>query len=236
MLTTQFVAHILDALKKWLPRLARRCASLLFLFLSLLRRRFAAGHSKLEDWRLICSLSRHSSGLSQLQGGIARGNEPIFCSLLPVSTGETGQEELSSPSDHPYLRTISQHPRSGSIASIQLRDMDGARSAPASLEHVLPDPSGGRMSVASYPSFMTGRSIAVSQSRRDAYRTYMGPVHSHPYRLTSPPGNNHSIILTSPILPGNGQQLDSEVVVYDGPQIAGMVANEVRRYERYKPR
>lgn len=104
MLTTQFLVHILDALKKWLLRIARRSASLLFRFLSLVCRRFAVGHPKLGGWGL-ATRNHLSGGLprSQSQSDIARGSAPVCYSLLP--TDETVQEVTQEPqshSDDPY--------------------------------------------------------------------------------------------------------------------------------------
>jgi hypothetical protein len=104
MLTTQFLVHILDSLKKWLLRIARRSASLLFRFLSLVCRRFTAGHPKLGGWGL-ATRNNLSGGLprSQSQSDIARGSVPVCYSLLP--TDETVQEVTQEPqfhSDDPY--------------------------------------------------------------------------------------------------------------------------------------
>jgi hypothetical protein len=104
MLATQFLAHILDTLKKWLLRVARRSGSLLFRFLSLVYRRFAAGHPKLEGWGL-ATRNNISGGLPrfQSQSDIARGSAPVCYSLLP--TDETMQEVTREPqfrSDDPY--------------------------------------------------------------------------------------------------------------------------------------
>jgi hypothetical protein len=74
------------------------------------------------------------------------------------------------------------------------------------------------------------RSIAGSESRQAAYRIHKGPVNSRPN-----PDIGHRVHYVAP--PGSDERPDSEVVILsEGPPIAGMVAKDVRRYERCKPR
>ncbi|KAG1823438.1 uncharacterized protein BJ212DRAFT_1324204 [Suillus subaureus] len=108
MITGHF-AHILNILKKWLSRLARRSASLFFVVLSSLHR-FVAGHLKFGDRRLI---TRFPSGvLPRSQEDIRGEGSPICPSLLPPGQmGREATEEPPSPSDDPYTGSDSRHPR-----------------------------------------------------------------------------------------------------------------------------
>lgn len=97
------------------------------------------------------------------------------------------------------------------------------------------------------------RSIAGSESRQATYRTHKGPVHSRPvsvrgsladrspvvaapldlpvHAVTAPDPAIGHVHYTAP--PGNDDEPGSEVVIlYDGPPIVGMVADDVRRYQR----
>ncbi|OJA21582.1 hypothetical protein AZE42_04115 [Rhizopogon vesiculosus] len=107
------------------------------------------------------------------------------------------------------------------------------------------------------------RSIARSESRQAAYRIHKGPVNSRPGSIRSSIADPHhgspdmasaqlnlpiqAVPVTNPDIghharyiapPGSDeQQPGSEVVIlYDGPPITGMVARDVRRYERCNPR
>ncbi|KAG1869998.1 hypothetical protein F4604DRAFT_876837 [Suillus subluteus] len=108
MITGHFT-RILNILKKWLSRLARRSASLFFVVLSLLRR-FVAGHLKFGDRRLI---TRSSSGvLPRSQEDIGGEGSPICPSLLPPGQmGREATEEPPSPSDEPYTGSHPRNPR-----------------------------------------------------------------------------------------------------------------------------
>ncbi|KAG1862805.1 hypothetical protein DFJ58DRAFT_725284 [Suillus subalutaceus] len=108
MITGHFT-RILNILKKWLSRLARRSASLFFVVLSSLRR-FVAGHLKFGDRRLI---TRSSSGvLPRSQEDIGGEGSPICPSLLPPGqTGREATEEPPSPSDEPYTGSHPRNPR-----------------------------------------------------------------------------------------------------------------------------
>ncbi|KAG2041263.1 hypothetical protein BDR03DRAFT_979675 [Suillus americanus] len=105
-MTTGHFTHILNILKKWLSRLARRSASLFFVVLSSLHR-FVAGHLKFGDRRLI---TRFPSGvLPRSQEGIGGEGSPICPSLLPPGQmGREATEQPPSPSDDPYTGS---HPR-----------------------------------------------------------------------------------------------------------------------------
>ncbi|KAG1763483.1 hypothetical protein EDD22DRAFT_501793 [Suillus occidentalis] len=100
------------------------------------------------------------------------------------------------------------------------------------------------------------RSIAGSEIRQAAYRQHNGPVHSRPISVYSATGVHHgspntvSIPLDLPTQavpvsdhgfdhhvhytapPGSNELPGSEVIIYDGPQISSMVANDVMRYGR----
>ncbi|KAG2154249.1 uncharacterized protein EDB93DRAFT_191240 [Suillus bovinus] len=103
------VAYILNILKKWLSRLARRSATLFFVVLSSLRR-FLAGHLKLGDRRLITRFP--SAVLPRSQEDIKGQGPPICPSLLPPGQmRQEAGEEPPSPSDDPYTGSHSQHPR-----------------------------------------------------------------------------------------------------------------------------
>ncbi|KAG2059668.1 hypothetical protein BDR06DRAFT_668604 [Suillus hirtellus] len=98
MITDHFT-HILNILKKWLSRLARRSASLFFAVLSSLHR-FVARHLKLGDRRLI---TRFASEVPPRFQDDIKGEGSCVCpSLLPP--GQMGREarEPPSPSDDPY--------------------------------------------------------------------------------------------------------------------------------------
>lgn len=100
------LTHILNVLKKWLSRLARRSASLFFAILSFLHR-FASGHLKLGDRKLITRFP--SRALLRSQGDIEGEDVPICSSLLPPGLmGLEAVGEPPSPSDDPYTGT---HPR-----------------------------------------------------------------------------------------------------------------------------
>jgi hypothetical protein len=128
------------------------------------------------------------------------------------------------------------------------------------MRHLAPDMPYFRFASDSRASVSTGRSlvrsIAASESRQAAYRTHEGPVKSRPVSIRgsvagshrgSPaiastpldlpqalPGSDpiidHHVHYTAP--PSSGGQPGSEVMLYDGPPITAMVANDVRRYER----
>jgi hypothetical protein len=102
------------------------------------------------------------------------------------------------------------------------------------------------------------RSIAGSESRQAAYRTHKGPVHSRPVSVRSSLADRSPVVsapldlpvhaVTAPDTaidghvhytapPGSDDGPGPEVVMlYDGPPIAGMVAEGVRRYQRCNPR
>ncbi|KAG1729150.1 hypothetical protein EDB19DRAFT_2042391 [Suillus lakei] len=331
MMSSHFT-HILNILKKWLLRLARRSASLFFAVLSSLHR-FAAGHLKFGDRRLI---TRFRSGvLPGSQEDIVGEGSPICPSLLPP--GQIRREaagEPPSPSDDPYTGSHSRPLRKGtaippldanpttmgytsatetdgrhqgSVSSLHLslqmgessvnsrtdgplQDssspgplrlsglhevsathsrpqgyMDDARSVNTtctpSMRHLAPGRPYSQHASISRLSVGTGhssvRSIVGSESRKTAYRTHEGPVHSRPVSVHgsmidvhygSPDtlsipldlphqavpvldlGINHRVHHIAP--PDINEQPGPEVVTYDGPIIASMTANEVRRYNR----
>lgn len=108
MITGHFT-QILNILKKWLSRLARRSASLFFAVLSLLYR-FVAGRLKLGYRRLVtCFPSRVLP--RSLEDN--KGEGSLVCpSLLPPGQMEReAAEEPPSPSDNPYTGSHSLHPR-----------------------------------------------------------------------------------------------------------------------------
>jgi hypothetical protein len=111
MMAAKSLVRILNVLKKWVSRLARRCASLFFLFVSLLRRfQVAAGHTKFRDRRSFTRNPSSSSALPLSQGDTAGEDVPICSSRLP--TGQMEQEvtgERPYLSDDPYRRTHSRH-------------------------------------------------------------------------------------------------------------------------------
>lgn len=115
--------------------------------------------------------------------------------------------------------------------------------------------SESRFSVGSFT-----RSIAGSEIRQAAYRQHNGPVHSRPISVNSATdvhhespntvsipldlpaqavpvsdhGFDHHVHYTAP--PGSNKLPGSEVIIYDGPQISSMVANDVMRYDRCRYR
>ncbi|KAG1877005.1 hypothetical protein C8R48DRAFT_768568 [Suillus tomentosus] len=98
MITDHFT-HILNILKKWLSRLARRSASLFFAVLSSLHR-FVARHLKLGDRRLI---TRFASEVSPRSQEDIKGEDSCVCpSLLPPDQMGREAGEPPSPSDDPY--------------------------------------------------------------------------------------------------------------------------------------
>lgn len=108
-MTAGHLTYILNLLKKWLSRLARRSASLFFLVLSSLYR-FVAGHLKFRDRRLI---TRFPSGVLPRSREDIKGS-PICPSLLPPGqTGRAAAEEPPSPSDDPYTGSHSSSLRKG---------------------------------------------------------------------------------------------------------------------------
>ncbi|KAG2069099.1 hypothetical protein BDR04DRAFT_1102030 [Suillus decipiens] len=87
------------------------------------------------------------------------------------------------------------------------------------------------------------RSMAGSEARQAAYRTHKGPVYSRPISVYSTTGVvplsdygiDRHVHYTAP--PGSNELPGSEVVmIYDGPQTSPMVASDVSRYERCRPR
>jgi hypothetical protein len=108
-MTTSHFTHILNILKKWLSRLARRSASLFFVVLSSLHR-FVTGHLKLGHRKLI---ARFPGGvLSRSQEDLKGEGSPICPSLLPPGQmGREAAEEPPSPSDNPYTGSHSPHRR-----------------------------------------------------------------------------------------------------------------------------
>lgn len=101
MMTAHCLVRFLNTLKKWLSQLARRSASSLSLFLSLLRH-FVSGSGHLKPGacgqRLFAGTRFSSSGLLRSRGNIAKEEAPICSSFLPLP-----------PSDDPYSRITSQH-------------------------------------------------------------------------------------------------------------------------------
>jgi len=94
-MASQFLVHIF---KKWLSRLARRSVSVLFSFLSLLRR-LAAGYSGLRDRGTI--IRSHFSPRSQ--GYVAGDDILVYPSHLPLDqTSLEVEKGRSSLSDVPY--------------------------------------------------------------------------------------------------------------------------------------
>jgi hypothetical protein len=107
-MTESHFTHILNILKKWLSRIARRSASfkLFFLYLSSLRR-FVEDHLKLGRRRLIARFP--SRALWRSQDDLKGEGTSICPSLLPPGQmGREAAEEPPSPSDNPYTGP---HPR-----------------------------------------------------------------------------------------------------------------------------
>ncbi|KAG1799727.1 uncharacterized protein HD556DRAFT_60543 [Suillus plorans] len=101
------LTHIFNILKKWLSRLARRPTGLFFVVLSSLYR-FVPGHLKLGD-----RSTRFRSGVLPRSQEVIKGEDsPICLSLLPPGQMEReAGEEPPLPSDDPYTRSHSRHPR-----------------------------------------------------------------------------------------------------------------------------
>ncbi|KAG0695927.1 hypothetical protein DFH29DRAFT_245740 [Suillus ampliporus] len=107
MITPQFLAHILSALKKWFLQPARRSASLFSILLSLLRR-FTTCHSKPGDARSTTQPRLSSGVLPRTREGDIAGYDPPTCSsLLPSGQMLEATREPLYPSDDPYPRTLS---------------------------------------------------------------------------------------------------------------------------------
>ncbi|OAX32214.1 hypothetical protein K503DRAFT_627917 [Rhizopogon vinicolor AM-OR11-026] len=169
------------------------------------------------------------------------------------------EESRSHLSDHEFLRSHSR--QQGHIDDTH----SIATSRTPSMRHLAPGIPYSRYASGSRGSLSSGgshtRSIAGSESRQAAYRIHKGPVNSRPGSIRSPIVDLHhgspdmvSAPLDSPTqavpvtipdighvhyiaLPGSDERPGSEVVLlFDGPPIAGMVARDVRRYERCKPR
>ncbi|OJA08912.1 hypothetical protein AZE42_07366 [Rhizopogon vesiculosus] len=100
MMRAQFLAYIFEILKRWLLRLARRPASLLFSFLSLLRR-FTAGRGR----RWITGTRFSTEALMRSPGDVEGDDVPIYPSLLPPDQMLMGDRR--PPSDDPYSSTPS---------------------------------------------------------------------------------------------------------------------------------
>ncbi|OAX35810.1 hypothetical protein K503DRAFT_784809 [Rhizopogon vinicolor AM-OR11-026] len=100
MMRAQFLAYVFEILKKWLSRLARRPASLLFSFLSLLRR-FTAVHGR----RWIAGTRFSIEALMQSPGDVEGDHVPIYPSLFPPD--QTLMGDRPSHSDVPYSSTYS---------------------------------------------------------------------------------------------------------------------------------
>jgi hypothetical protein len=128
------------------------------------------------------------------------------------------------------------------------------------MRHLTPDTPYFRYASDSCASVSTGRSlvrsIAGSESRQAVYRTHEGPVNFRPVSIRNSIADLHRgspVIASTPLdlpqtLPGSDPVIDHhmhytvppsgdeepgpEVIPTDGPPIIGMVANDVRWYER----
>jgi len=232
-MTTRVFIHIVNGLKKWLSRLTRSSARLLFFFLSLLRRGLAA--------KLSCPT------VPQSQSDIVEENLSICSSFLP-SWLELAVEHLS-PSDDPYtgasrpLRGGTTVPSSsGNNATIEAytstAETDGAHLHSVSSSHLSLHASAGQ-------SASTGRSltrpIAVSEIRQ-AWRTHDGPVHSRPVNVcSSMPDLRHRTLGTASVpsdVPSQASAMSEVIIQYPAPPISRLVADEIRQYHsrRYQAR
>ncbi|OJA21578.1 hypothetical protein AZE42_04109 [Rhizopogon vesiculosus] len=167
-------------------------------------------------------------------------------------------ESRSHLSDHRLLRSHSR--RQGHIDDIH----SVTTSRTPSMRHLAPGipdsryASGSRVTLGSVHSL---RSTAGSESRQAAYRIHKGPVNYRPGSIRSSVADLHhgspdmvsapldlpmqAMPVTNPDIghhvhyiapPGSDERPGPEVVQYDGPPIAGMVAEDVRRYKRCNPR
>jgi hypothetical protein len=188
-------------------------------------------------------LHLHPGSMSSLNPSLhsVDGNRMSLRDQLQVSGSNISGHELSRPHRH---RGEDSH------------SVTTTRTPPT--RHLAPDMPYLRYASESRASVSTGRShvqsITASESQQAAYREHKGPVNCRPLSVRSI-ANSHrgSPDIDTPLtlpqaLPGldpvidphihytappsSGGQPGSEVILYDGPPIAAMVASDVRRYER----
>lgn len=245
MMTPNFLAHILRAFQKCLLRLARRSANSLSFFLSLLRR-FST-----------CSLKpgvRRSTTQPHLSRGalppaletdIAEEPLHICSSLLPPAEIQEVAREPLSPSDVPY-ETISRPSR-------RIVRENTTMSLPETTIGY-PGTAGSRSSLilgvgesptryATYTKRVRSRRVTIYSPIADFYRRTTDPVTfsldlpSQAAPVSDPVIGDHNIAVPCRDQEPGPEQPGPEVgMVYDSPPIGLLVAEEVRRHERYTPR
>jgi hypothetical protein len=250
MMTPHFLTHILRALQKWLLRLAPRSTSSLSVFLSLLRR-FSTCYSKPGVWRSTTQPHLSRGALPRpLEMNIVEAPMYTFSSLLPPAEIQEVAREPLSPSDLPY-ETISRPSRRivrENTAMSLPETTTGYPSAAGTNRH------GSRSSLilgmgesptryATYTKRVRSRRVTIYSPVADFHRRSTDPVTasldlpSQAAPVSELVIGGHNIALPCCDQEPGPEQPGPEVsIVYDSPPIGLLVAEEVRRHERYTPR
>ncbi|KAG1776360.1 hypothetical protein EV702DRAFT_1110101 [Suillus placidus] len=246
----RFLAHILRAFQKWLLRLARQSASSLSVFLSLLRR-FATCRSKPGVRRSPAQprLSRGAGVPQPLEMDIEEDSYTCSSLLPPGEMQEVAREPLS-PSDIPYetifrpSRRIVRENTSMSLPETTIGYPGAAgTTGRGSRSSLILSMGESPTRYATYTKRVRSRRVTIYSSVADLHRISTSPdavpldFPSQAAPISDPVIGCHNIASpcsdeqSRPEQPGPGVGM-----VYDSPPIGLLVAEEVRRYERYIPR
>jgi hypothetical protein len=249
MIKLRFLAHILRAFQEWFLRLTRQSANSLSVIFSSLRL-FATCRSNPRVRRSTAQPRLSRGDLSQpLEMDIVE-DDPYTCSSLlpPGEIQEVAREPLST-SDFPY-ETISRPSRHivRENTSMSLPETTIGYPGAAGTNR-----NGSRSSLvlsmgesptryATYTKRVSSRRVTIYNSIADLHRRSTDPA--IPFGLPS-----QAAPVSDPIIGGDNitspcsdeqsgpEQLGPETgIVYDSPPIGLLVADEVRRHERYTPR
>lgn len=250
MMTPKFLAHILRAFQKCLLRLARRSASSLSVFLSLLRRIYTC---RLKPGvRRLTTQPRLSRGVLPPALELDIAEEPLHtCSSLlpPAEIQEVAREPLSS-SDVPY-ETISRPSRRIVRENTAMSLPETTTGYPgtagtnrhSSRSSLILGMGESPTRYATYTKRVRSRRVTIYSPIADFYRRTTDPVTvpldlpSQAAPVSDPVIGGHNIAVPCRNQEPGPEQPGPEVgMVYDSPPIGLLVAEEVRRHERYTPR